>query len=71
MPGQGDGIDPEFFVSSLYISIAIKGRLLTFDMFNKYKINIFKLVLIFSKLHNCRFYIFLTFLKSELDFHEI
>ena len=46
-PRWGDGIDPEFFVSSLYISVAIKGRLLKFNMFNRYKINISKLVLIF------------------------
>ena len=48
MPRGGDGIDPEIFVSSLYISVAIKGRLLKFNMFNRCKINISKLVLIFS-----------------------
>ena len=47
-PGWGDGIDPETFVSSLYISVAIKGRLLKFNMFNRYKINISKLGLICS-----------------------
>ena len=71
-PGWGDGIGPEFFVSSLYISVAIKGRLLKFNMFTRYKINTSKLVLIFSQLQNCWFKIaFLTFLKNELDFHEI
>ena len=34
-PGKGDGIDPEFFVSLLYISVAIKVRLLKFNMFNR------------------------------------
>ena len=32
-PGWGDGIDPDFFVSSLYISVAIKVRFLKFNMF--------------------------------------
>ena len=36
-PERGDGIDPQLFVSSLYISVAIKGRLLKCDMFNRYK----------------------------------
>ena len=35
--GWGDGIDPDFFVSSLYISVAIKVRFLKFNMFNRYK----------------------------------
>ena len=30
-PGCGDGTDPEFFVSSLYISVAIKVRFLKFN----------------------------------------
>ena len=47
-PGWGDGIDPEFLVLPLYISVAIKGRLLKFNMFNRYKISISKLVLVFS-----------------------
>ena len=34
-----------FFVSSLYISVAIKVRFLKFNMFNRYKHNISKLVL--------------------------
>ena len=47
-PEWGDGTDPEFFVSSLYISVAIKVRFLKFNMFNRYKHNISKLVLVFS-----------------------
>ena len=31
----GDGIDPDFFVSSLYISVANKVRFLKFNMFNR------------------------------------
>ena len=46
-PGGSDGIDPQFFVSSLYISVAIKVRFLKFNMFNRYKNNISKLVLVF------------------------
>ena len=46
-PGWGDGIDPDFFVSSLYISVAIEVRFLKFNMFNRYKNNISKLVLVF------------------------
>ena len=46
-PDRGDGTDPEFFVSSLYISVAIKVRFLKFNMFNRYKHNISKLVLVF------------------------
>ena len=45
--GWGDGIDPDFFVSSLYISVAIEVRFLKFNMFNRYKNNIFKLVSLF------------------------
>ena len=45
--GWGDGNDPDFFVLSLYISVAIKVRFLTFNMFNRYKNNISKLVLVF------------------------
>ena len=41
-PGWGDGIDPDFFVSSLYISVAIEVRFLKFNMFNRYKNNICK-----------------------------
>ena len=47
-PRRSDGIDPEFFVSSLYISVAIKVRFLKFNMFNRHKNNISKLVLVFS-----------------------
>ena len=47
-PEGGDGTDPEFFVSSLYTSVAIKVRFLKFNMFNRYKHNIFKLVFVFS-----------------------
>ena len=36
-PGWGDGIDPEFVVLSLYISVGIKDRFLKFNMFNRYK----------------------------------
>ena len=46
-PELGDGIDPQFFVSSLYISVAIKVRFLNFNMLNRYKNNISKLVLVF------------------------
>ena len=46
-PRWGDGIDPDFFVSSLYISFAIKVRFLIFKKFNRYKNNISKLVLVF------------------------
>ena len=46
-PAGGDGTDPEFFVSSLYISVAIKVRFLKFNMFNRCKHNISKLVLVF------------------------
>ena len=40
-------VDPDFFVSLLYISAAIKDTFLKFNMFNKYKNNISKLVLAF------------------------
>ena len=46
-PEGGDGTDPDFFVSSLYISVAIKVRFLKFNMFKRYKNNISKLVLVF------------------------
>ena len=46
-PGWGDGIDPDFFVSLLYISVAIKVKFLKFNMFNRYNNNISKLVLVF------------------------
>ena len=46
-PEWGDGTDPEFFVSSLYISVAIKVTFLKFNMFNRYTHNISKLVLVF------------------------
>ena len=46
-PGWGDGNDPDFFASSLYISVAIKVRILKFNMFSRYKNTISKLVLIF------------------------
>ena len=45
--GRNDAIDPEFLVSLLYISVAIKGRFLKFNMFNGYKSDISKLVLVF------------------------
>ena len=32
-PRWGDGIDPEFFVSSLYISVPINVRFFKFNMF--------------------------------------
>ena len=47
-PGWGDGIDPEFFASSLYISVSITVRFFKFNMINRYKSNISKLVLVFS-----------------------
>ena len=47
-PKRGDGIDPEYCVSSLYISVAIKVRFLKFDTFNRYKNNISKLVFYLS-----------------------
>ena len=47
-PRWGDGIDPEILVLPLYISVAIKGSLLKFNMFNRYKFSISKLVLVFS-----------------------
>ena len=34
-PGKGDDIDLEFFVSSLYISVAIKVRFFKLNMFNR------------------------------------
>ena len=46
-PEWGDGTDPEFFVSLLHISVAIKVRFLKFNMFNRYEHNISKLGLIF------------------------
>ena len=46
-PEWGDGTDPEFFVSLLYISVAIKVRFFKFNMFNRYKHSISKLVLVF------------------------
>ena len=45
--GLNDGIDPEFLVSLLYISVAIKGRFLKFNRYNRYKSGISKLVLVF------------------------
>ena len=35
--GGGAGIDPELFVSSIYISVATKASLVIFNMFNIYK----------------------------------
>ena len=46
-PGWGDGIDPDFFVSSFYILVAIKVSFFKFNMKNRYKNNISKLVLVF------------------------
>ena len=71
-PKWGDGADPEIFVYLFYISVAIKVRFLKFNMFNRYKHNISRLVLVFFQLQNPWFKTaFLTFLKNELDFHEI
>ena len=44
--GLNDDIDPEFLVS-LLLKVAIKGRFLKFNMFNRYKSDISKLVLVF------------------------
>ena len=33
----GEGIDPKYFVSLLYISVAIRANLLKFSMFNVHK----------------------------------
>ena len=41
------GTDPEFFVSSLYFSVAIKVRFFKFNRLNRYKSNISRLVLVF------------------------
>ena len=46
--GWGDGIDPELFLSSLYISVAIKASLLKLNMFNMNKNTTSKMFLIFS-----------------------
>ena len=46
--GWDGGIYPELFVSSLYISFAVKVSLLIFNMFNIYKNNILEMVLVFS-----------------------
>ena len=68
----GDVIDPEFFVSSLYISVGIKVRFLKFRIFNRYENNTSKLVFVFCLTSKLLIKIaFLTFLKNELDFHEI
>ena len=45
--GLNDGIDPEFLVSLLYVSVTIKCRFLKFNMFNRYKSAISRLVLLF------------------------
>ena len=45
--GCGHGIDKEFFVSSLYISVAIKASLLKFNIFSMYTITISKMFLDF------------------------
>ena len=41
------GTDPEFFVSSLYFSVAIKVRVFKFNRLNRYKSNTSRLVLVF------------------------
>ena len=46
-PEWGDGTNPDFFVSSLYISVAIKVRFLKFNIFNRHKHNISKLVSVY------------------------
>ena len=43
-PGEVMVLIQNFLFHFLYISIAIKGRLLTFNMLNRYKINIYLLV---------------------------
>ena len=40
-------IVPDFFVSSLYFSVAIKVRFFKFNRWNRYKSNISRLVLVF------------------------
>ena len=51
-PGEVMVMIQIFFVSSLYISVAIKVKFLKFNMFNRYKNNISKLVLVFFLLQN-------------------
>ena len=46
-PGEVMVLIREFFISLLYISVAIKVRFLKFDMFNRYKNNISNLVVVF------------------------
>ena len=46
-PGEVMVMIQIFFVSSLYITVAIKVRILKFNMRNRYKNNISKLVLVF------------------------
>ena len=46
-PKWGDGTDSEFFVSLLYISVGIKVKFFKFNMLNRYKHDIPKLVLVF------------------------
>ena len=71
-PGEVMALIQIFFVSSFYISVAIKVRFLKLNMFNRYKNNISKLVVVLLYLQNPWFKIaFLAFLKIELDFHEI
>ena len=43
----GEGIDPKYFVSLLYISVAIKARLLKFSMFSVHKNSISNIFLEF------------------------
>ena len=45
--GEVKGIDPELFVSSLYISVAVKAILLKFIMFNTFENNISEMCLVF------------------------
>ena len=44
----GEGIDPKYFVSLLYISVAIKPTLLKFSMFSVHKNTISNMFLEFS-----------------------
>ena len=44
----GEGIDPKYFVSLLYISVAIKASLLKFSMFSIHKNTISSMFLFFS-----------------------
>ena len=47
---EGEGIDPKHFVSSVYISVAIKGSLLKFSMFSIHTNTISNMFLVFLTL---------------------